>query len=192
MLSLRVASAAALAEPDVAARWAEPKISAATKRPTGLPRRIGTRWVRHDPDAAMAWLESLPAGKDREDGVTETYRDWLRRDPEAAVAWLEGREMVEWNEPAFYVYARALSTQKPKQLLEMAERFSDDNLKESAQIYVLRAWIRTDPEAAEAWIAEESTMPEGWVRRARLLRKPPPVPRQKPGGAATDTLTEAS
>jgi len=57
----RVASAIAEGEPAVVAAWAVPQILAAS-RPTGLPRRIGTRWVKHDPEAAMAWLASLPAG----------------------------------------------------------------------------------------------------------------------------------
>ena len=189
IMALRVASAAAQADPEIAARWAEPRIAAA-KRPTGLPRRIGTRWVRYAPEDAMAWLESLPAGKDREDGVTEAYRDWIKRDPEAAITWLEAQEMEPWNEAAFYIYMRGMASEKPAEMLALSERITDASLKEPAQIIVLRIWLGNDPEAAEAWI-EQSSMPEGWVARARMVRNPalqgPPAPPVDP-----DALGEES
>ena len=106
----RVASAIAEAKPAIAAAWAEPRIAAAAadgSRPTGLPRRIATRWVKHDPEAAMAWLASLPAGADRNDGVTESIRTWVQNDLIRARLWIEKLEPEPWNEPVRAFYARS-------------------------------------------------------------------------------------
>ncbi|MGH8732295.1 MAG: hypothetical protein ACREVB_01270, partial [Burkholderiales bacterium] len=123
----RVASAVAEMEPKVVAAWAEPRIAAAASsdgRPTGLPRRIATRWVKYDPDAAMAWLASLPAGRDRDDGVTETIRTWARREPIRARLWIERQELETWNEPIFAYYARSIiGATEPQRALELVARF---------------------------------------------------------------------
>jgi hypothetical protein len=117
ILRNRVASAAAETDPAAAAAWAEPRIAAA-ERPTGLPRRIGTRWVRSDGRAAMKWLASLPAGKDRNDGVAESFRDWMKIDPEDARAWAAERIAEEpleaWSEPALSVHSRLISRAEPE------------------------------------------------------------------------------
>ncbi len=180
----RVASAVAMDEPSVAARWAEPRITAAAaagERPTGLPRRIATRWVRHDPTGAMAWLATLPAGKDRDDGVTESFRDWLRLDPPAATAWIEGVEMASWNGPAFYVYTRGYAFQRPAEMLAVASRISDPALRDGAEMFVARVWLGIDPEAAEAALAN-STLSEESKTVARRQRYVPPKP--EPNGPA--------
>ena len=79
---MRVASAASEQGDSAAiAAWATPHVTSGDERPSGYPRRIGTRWILRDPEAALAWLASLPAGHDRDDGVMESYRDWMRYAP---------------------------------------------------------------------------------------------------------------
>ena len=51
-------------------------------------------------------MASLPAGNDRDDGVTEAFRDWQRRDPLASKAWIERTEMQRWNDRARRVVDR--------------------------------------------------------------------------------------
>jgi hypothetical protein len=171
VMTVRVASSVAQIDPEIAAHWAEPQIVAA-ERPTGLPRRVGTRWIRSDPEAAFAWLAGLPAGRDRDDGVTESFRDWIRHDRDAAIAWIEGRELEPWSEPAFGVYAMAISVQRPEDGLAVVQRFEDVELRDMSTTVLLRRWLNADPEAAEAWIAS-AELSEDVVQRARVpLRIP--------------------
>ncbi len=177
----RVASAAALAAPEDAARWAEPKIAAA-KRPTGLPRRIATRWVQSDPDAAFAWLATLPDGHDRDDGVTEAFRDWLRRDPDAARAWVEALEPARWNEPAIGLFARTvLSVPDPERALAIVGSFTDPPLRDYLTTVIARAWLERDREAADSWI-RQADIPDGVRERAYMVSRP----REKRGAAQAE------
>ncbi len=78
-MTMRIASASTeRGDPAVIAAWALPQVTTGDARASGLPRRIATRWILRDPEAAFAWLESLPPGHDRDDGVTESFRDWMR------------------------------------------------------------------------------------------------------------------
>ncbi len=168
LMRARIAGAAAWWEPEVAAAWAAPQISGAY-RPSGLARRVATRWVRSDPEAAMAWLASLPEGGDREDGVLEAYRDWQTTRPGEAVAWIERQELAPWLEPAFSLYARGpLALRDPKAALALAGRFSDKDRRDATSTYIARGWLQRDREAADAWL-KQSDLPADVVKRSYML-----------------------
>lgn len=179
MVRARVASAVAWRDPAVAADWARPQITSGDERPSGLARRIGTRWVRSDPEAAMAWLESLPAGEDRDDGVTETFRDWIVLDADAAFGWIQGRSMEPWLEPAFSLYARSMTRDRPKDGLELAARITDEDLRNMTTTVIARSWLRADRAAAEAWLAD-ADIPEVVRKRVEIgASRPGPKVRQR-------------
>ena len=187
MMTPRIASATTLVDPTVAAKWAEPQIAAA-KRPTGLPRRIATRWILFDPDAALAWLATLPAGYDRDDGVTEAFRDWQRRDPIASRAWIERTELQRWNEPAFGLHARGMvAADDPAKALAIVGRLSDAELRDYLTTVIARAWLERDPKAADAWI-RTADLPEGVRRRTYMVSRKNPNPNPRP--AEVDPLAE--
>jgi hypothetical protein len=159
MVAVRVASAAASTKEGARqiSAWATPRIAEA-KAPTGFPRRIGTRWVQHDPLAAMAWLESLPAGMDRDDGVAESFRDWLMKDFPAAESWIKERiaapEIEPWTEPAISIFCKTNGMARPQESLETAARFRDQELRDSTSVLLLIHWMKRDRAAAEAWLAK--------------------------------------
>jgi hypothetical protein len=179
--SARVASAASELDPAVAAAWAEPLITAGNERPSGLARRVATRWVWRDPEAAMAWLATLPPGKDRNDGVTEAFRDWMSRERAAAVGWIEARSMEPWLEPAFGLYARLISRERPQEALEVVGRISDEELRNRTTTLVARLWLANDPEAAEAWLTQ-ADIPDD-VRKRAYMRPRRPQGQRTPGPA---------
>jgi hypothetical protein len=164
----RIAGAAAFVEPPVAAAWAAPQITT-SPRTSGLARRVATRWVRSDPEAAMAWLKSLPDGGDREDGVLESYRDWLSIRHAEAVAWIERQPLEPWLEPAFGLYARNdLAFRDPVAALEFAGRFSDADRRDATSGYIARGWLERDREAADAWL-KQGKLPADVVQRVYAL-----------------------
>jgi len=172
LMLARLSSVIAESNPEFTARRLEDRITGTSR--TGLPRRIATRWVRRDPFAAMAWLESLPAGPDRDDGVMEATRDWLRADPDESSGWIEQRLLApivihpRWLEPGLYLYSRSLIEEKPRRSVEIADMISDEELRLTLYTHIMRTWLRSDPEAAEVWI-RSADLPPRVLERGRLL-----------------------
>jgi hypothetical protein len=165
-MTIRIASAATeQGEGAAIAAWATPLVTSGEERPSGYPRRIGTRWILRDPEAALAWLESLPAGLDRDDGVMESFRDWMRFAPVAAQRWIQNAEIEPWSEPAFSIYARIISREKPEEALALVARFGDATLRRRMSAVIARKWVARDPAAAKAWLAG-SDLPEDVKRLA--------------------------
>jgi hypothetical protein len=168
VMAVRVAGAAAAhkgAGP-LAAEWAAQHVRT-DDRLSGFPRRIGSRWARYDPEGALAWLATLPAGADRDDGVGETYRSWMVHDRAAAFAWADKSGLQPWNQPAISLYVRALSRENPQKAIELAHQLSDPGLRDSSTIVVGRVWIEIDRDAAEAWF-ERAGISESVREQARL------------------------
>lgn len=188
----RVASAVAEAEPKVAAAWAEPQIlEAANSRPTGLPRRIASRWVKRDPEAAMAWLASLPAGGDREDGVTESIRTWVQRERIRARLWIEKLEPAPWNEPIRAFYARSMiAATEPERALEIVSHFEDVDARNYNTTIIARYWLVRDRAAADAWLQKADIPPDVRERAYMTPSSAPPSelepPRQQSEGGWFD------
>jgi len=136
----------------------------------GLPRRIGTRWIQHDPVGAMEWLSTLPDCPDRTDGIKESFRDWLSRDSTTAIEWIQSQKIEEWNEPAFSLYAIYLAYSEPKRAMELAIRLP--NYRNPAVIRAGRIWAETDPDAVKAWLAQ-TDLPKGIQDQALLVGRRP-------------------
>ena len=191
MMAVRVASAAAgsVDGGPLAAEWATSRVRS-DDRISSYPRRIATRWVVADPEAAMAWLASLPAGADRGDGVAETFRVWAMRDHEAAWAWVERVEPQPWNEPAIAVYARAIAKDQPQHAMEMAHRFSDEELREGTMIVIGQVWTRQDRAAAEAWLSKHD-VPERVRKVSAMVREDPAGDRKRAAAEANASAEPA-
>ena len=182
MMKVRVASSAAGTKSGAAvvSKWATPQIIEA-KAPTGFPRRIGTRWIVHDPEGALAWLASLPEGEDRSDGVAESFRDWMRRDYRKAKAWADETakgEIPRWAEPALSIYTKTNALEHPEESLVLIGRFTDVPLRESTTIAAARLWLQNDHDAARAWI-DKNIAPE-LAARIGDKQERPNLPRDNP------------
>jgi hypothetical protein len=130
----------------------------------------------------MAWLATLPAGADRDDGVGEAFAEWLRNDRPPASAWIEGIPRERWNEPALAFYTRNIGRRgRPKEAVELAQHISDSTLRETTLIAISRRWLIADRAAAEAWLAQPE-VPE-------IVRRNSGKP--APGGARAQAVPNA-
>ncbi|MGH7335933.1 MAG: hypothetical protein ACREI7_00020 [Myxococcota bacterium] len=167
-LEPRVVSEVALVDPAAATAWVEPRI-ATGQLLTGFPRRVATRWVRRDPQSAMAWLKSLPAGRDRDDGVMESFRDWQLLNRAEATSWIAAQEREPWLEPALALYADELATERPEEALALVAQFRDQTLRDRFTTTIAREWLSRDYAAAQAWL-QNAKIPEEVRERIRVLR----------------------
>jgi hypothetical protein len=166
----RVASAAAEIDPERAAGWASQHAESADG--WDLPRRVGVRWARRNPRAAMAWLATLPPSRGRDIGVRETYLAFLRAYRKDALAYVAEATVEPWLDPAISLYAKAIMSDRNRtpEALDWAARISDPELRDTTTILVVRAWLLEDEPAAEAWI-EQAELSD--VVRRKIREIPP-------------------
>ena len=155
----RLASALAEVDPEEATKFAERHMG--PDQALWLPRRVGTRWAKYDPEAAMAWLSTLTPGAERDDGVTNTYRRWLGRDRRAAHEWIRALTSPgggpRWAEPAVALYSLSLAEESPKEAVAFAyANIRDDKLRTAGVGNPVRYWLLQDEPAARAWLAESN------------------------------------
>jgi hypothetical protein len=123
-------------------------------------RFVGRTWAARDGRAAMEWLATLPAGKDRDKGVEITYRSWLGNDREGALAWMRTKFQEPWLEPARIYFAAAVSYDSYPEGLAAAATISDQGSRESAMVVFLRRWVAEDESAAREWMTQAGTPQE--------------------------------
>jgi hypothetical protein len=162
----RVTGAAAEVDPELAAAFAERHLDGPYAK--GLPYRVGMHWIDRDPDAALAWLKSLPEGANRNDGIQESFRHWMIVDRPAARAWIQSAEHAPWLDPAFSIYARGLGREKPEEALRLASGIHDPAIRLPTMGVIAREWLVRDPEAADAWL-DQSDLPPDFVARIRII-----------------------
>lgn len=162
----RVAGAAAEVDPELARAFAERHLAGPYGK--GLARRVGMHWVERDGDAAMRWLESLPPGKERDDGVLETFRHWMIVDRPAARSWMQQTPHEPWLDPAVSIYAKALGRKDPLAALEVAAVIRDPEIRLPAMGAIAREWLVRDEAAADAWL-DASDLPPDFIARIRTI-----------------------
>jgi len=163
----RVTSQLAMLDVDAARVWCERHCDG----PHGANLRtiIGSKWVLQDGPAAMAWLEASPPGYERDVAVRNTFLDWSVRKHEAAMAWMASRRPEgpdSWLEPAYLVYAKRLSGERPTEAIEWAQHVENEHERERLLIGIARVWRHSDEAAAEAWLSQ-SPLSEAAREKAR-------------------------
>jgi len=160
---LRLASVEVWAgiDPAGAAKWSgDWDDPAQLELPASLVEEIAVEWTKRDPQAAMAWLESLPPGAARGAAVREAYAQWLMEDRASALEWgvSQGSAPDRWAEPAVSTYIVILAAEEPLSAIALARNLSDKTLRHHTLRRIVMLWGTRDREAATAWI-ETSNVP---------------------------------
>jgi hypothetical protein len=140
-------------------------------------RFVGQSWATQDGPAAMAWLASLPDGRERERAVDVAFRAWLSTDQEAAKAWAFGVADEDWFQPGLTAYAAIVAQSDRARGLAIAAKIPEEGSRSSVMGSLLRGWLAADREAAQAWI-DQHELPQDTLDRAY---KPMPKPRAPRG-----------
>jgi hypothetical protein len=119
-----------------------------------LVARVGQRWAIDDGDAAMAWIQTLEPGEERDAGMRETYRRWLIRQPDLARAWMRERADDTRVAPILKTYAVVAADDDPIEAVEWAQGISDPELRTQALIAIGERWLPRDPERAKSRLEE--------------------------------------
>jgi hypothetical protein len=150
---LKAAEAVAATDVERAANWVRAHLDEPYAE--GAVSAVVQRWAATDPPAAMAWLAELPPGLKRDANVELGFRVWQRRTPEPAERWLRAATPARTLDPAVRVMVSQTRVAAPAEALGWARAIDDPELRERVSASVARAWLRSDPEAARAGLAEQ-------------------------------------
>ena len=144
---------------------------------------IARKWAaHHDPVAAFAWLEGLPAAEGERASELSTamegaFRTWLHADAKSAEAWLTSALPDPRLDGAIAELVRTTAQKAPAHAADWAARIEDPNQRRRSFQIVGRNWLSSDPAAARSWL--EADVPEDLRQgilqapRAAAKRRPP-------------------
>ncbi len=127
---------------------------------TGSLAHVARKWARHhQPVDLFAWLETLPAGEERDEAVGDAFREWHGKRAEAAERWLEAAMPAAYLDPAIVALVRASAQEVPRAAVVWAERIQDPKQRRRSMGLAGRQFWRRSPQAAAIWL-EEADLPE--------------------------------
>jgi hypothetical protein len=147
---------------DVLRQWAQVDPAAVAQYTTNLPMvrqraeaawSVAAAWSRQDLPASLAWVQSLPAGREQEDGYSGVFVVLSRTDPAQAAALLAavGRTNAQVCYPWASRIAENLAGADPAAAAEWARQLPDARLRQDALQRSFDRWSAHDPGAAAAW-----------------------------------------
>jgi hypothetical protein len=183
----KAANIVAAVDPVLASRWVESHLD--HEYADRLPLVVARRWMDADPSAALDWLASLPAG-DHDKALKTALLSWLNQSPESAETWLAEATPAPSLDLAIELML-SRSGDDAQASMEWALRFDDPVARHRSVIRFGRTWLRRDPEAANAWLAESTLSPQ--IKKAILKPKTSapgeprsPEVRARPGAGAPE------
>ena len=140
---------------------------------------VARRWVQHhDPPELFAWLETLPAGDERDTAIGDGFRVWHRKQAEAAERWLDAALPAPHLDPAIFQLVRVSAQETPRAATVWAARVEDRSLRKRGLMHAGRHFWRRSPQAAAVWL-ETLDLPE--AAKESIRRGPQ---RMRPGQPA--------
>ncbi len=150
----------------IVSRWVADDPQAAARAAQALPpgrartsavSTVATKWMQSSkaPEEVLRWLESLPEGEARSDGIKSAIDQVSDSDP-AEAARLLGRFSKD-HEAAQSVIANTWGRTDPKAAMEWARQIPDPDERDSALDSVIMSWSRESPEEVAAALP---TLPE--------------------------------
>lgn len=120
---------------------------------------VFSNWVRNDYDSAIAYIETLPSGKDRNDVINSiAYSLAEANDPDVALAWVMENATGRTQTNAMRSIIDRLSQKDPAKAVNMLNTLPYGRSYSNAVRTLADNWGSHDPEAAYNWI---SSLPDG-------------------------------
>jgi hypothetical protein len=185
----RLAGDIAKIDPERAIAWCDEVCD----KPLGkeIPLWIATTWVVNSGADAMDWITARDAKViSVRVGARAAYRRFLLNDQAGALAWMETKTEEERLEQAalqgpLYMYVNERSGLRGHETaIEWSRYVKSDVEREELLKRIARRWLREDPDAAEAWLAQGPLSEDAEMQ----ARKPRPSPADRRRFRAKETV----
>lgn len=120
-------------------------------------REIFSTWATSDAPAAAAYVEKMPAGRERGYVLSNVTARWMERDPPAAAAWLLALPSGEGSDNAYRLVVNAYLDKNPAQAAAFVEKLpvSEQNIRVLNGLVF--GWAKIDVDACAAWVEKLPT-----------------------------------
>lgn len=145
-------------DPNAAADWALHNEESDTRR--AVLRNVAADWIRDDPAKARAWIQSLPAN---------ATKDIMLRDAAGMIA-----NGASYGDRVDGPLIASMSSEAIRTTAETLSEIGDARLRQEAYLTLAGKWLRSEPEAARAWIDALSIPPQEKEKLLKAKAKPWP------------------
>jgi hypothetical protein len=160
-------------DPGLAVAWAEEHKDGPAA--VGIHKHLAYYWGLRDGQAAMEWAMALPPEL-RPMAVKRAWVSFGRKQKEVAREWLHARAPDVVLSGIYTQHLQILAEKEPQTALALAERSVDPATREQMLAAVLRGWMKSDPKAASAWLAE-SGRPASFAQPRGATTRPSRTPK---------------
>jgi hypothetical protein len=138
----------------------------------GVQKHLAYYWGIRDGRAAMEWAISLPDTAARPAVIKRAWISFGRKHTDEAREWLQSRAPDETLQAIYGRHIRTVAETDPGRALALAERSVNEEIRQRMLAAAARGWMKTDPEAASAWLAEAG-LPAELERQIRAGARSP-------------------
>jgi hypothetical protein len=121
---------------------------------------IARAWTQQNPEEAIGWTTSLPAGETRERAVAAIASAWAAKDPHNAGAWVEAMPAGGERERSAVSLASALAERYPQDAWNWALSVNDPAERLRAATQAAKGIASRDAALARKWIDAAPLAPE--------------------------------
>jgi hypothetical protein len=125
----------------------------------GIHKHLAYYWAIRDGEAAMEWAVGLPDDPRRPAVVKRAWVSFGRKHSDEARAWLHARAPDEALRNVYSGHLRGLAERDPQLALALANRAVNEAIRQEMRAAAASGWMRSDPAAASAWLAEAGLPP---------------------------------
>jgi hypothetical protein len=160
----RLAGDIAMTDPERAIAWCNEVCD--TKSGEEIPLWIARTWVMNSGAEAMDWITARDARiVPVRVGSRAAYRRLILRARDEAFAWMEGtteeqRKQEAMQGPLFMYINERSGLGATTEAIEWTKYITGDSERDELLRRIVMRWLRQDPTAAEAWLAQSSLSEE--------------------------------
>ena len=143
---------AAMARDDVARARAWAAKHGEGRKGFGVLLHLAFYWGLSDGPSAMQWALELEPSEYKQRVIQRVFLSYQRSRREEAGDWLGAQEPTPDLRHLFTSYLNRLTGEDPARALELALGAQDSETRNQLLRVVGRSWLRSDPEAARAWM----------------------------------------
>ena len=139
-------------DPAAAKEWMERNV---TTKDNLVPARIelAESWARVNPENALQWANSLPAGQRDTEYYNRIYNRWIQYDRNAAAKYLAAQPPSPQLDRPIERYTYEVMRQNPAETMPWAESINDAKRRWEAIARVAEVWRRRDPAALQNYVS---------------------------------------